>query len=168
MSAKIEDGGPATCAWCARPYYIRQGRIRLCAVHYRISSMRARAQRDGKKSPTVAQIEALVPSPFVCVGCARPMNWLHGDGRSTQVTLQHDRSGELRLICLACNTRHAQHPEDSYYTIQAGHKRCPDCEQHLPHAAFAKDRSRPIGLKSYCRACSSIRHKSWEASRAVA
>lgn len=30
--------------------------------------------------------------------------------------------------------------------------------------AFAKDQSRPVGLKSYCRKCSSTRFKKWTAS----
>lgn len=155
------------CAWCERPSHIRQGRILLCAVHYRISSMRSRAKRDGKVAPDRREIEALIPSPFVCECCGREMTWLRMKGASRQATLQHDRDGALRIICLACNTRHAQHPGDSFYHIPEGHKRCPDCEQVLPLASFAIDRSRPIGRKSYCRSCAAVRFKRWEARNAA-
>jgi hypothetical protein len=160
---KIDDG---TCAWCDRPSHIKQGRIVLCDQHYRMSSMRSRARRDGKKVPSRAQIEAMIPRPFVCGACERPMVWLRCHGASQQATLQHDRSGSMRIICLGCNTRHAQHPDDSFYAVPHGHKRCPDCEQVLPRKSFVADRSRPIGLRSYCRRCSSIRFKNWSTSHA--
>lgn len=162
----VNDGGPAPCAWCARPSHIRQGRILLCARHYRINSMRARAKRDGKAVPTREGIESLVPSPFECSGCSKDMTWLRGPLPSRQATLQHDRDGGLRIICLGCNTRHSVHPGDSFYSIPPGHKRCPDCETVRPVSAFAVDRSRPIGRKSYCRPCASVRHKTWRESRA--
>ena len=158
---------PLGCAWCERPSHIRQGRIRLCAMHYRISNMRSRARRDGKAVPTRQEIEALVPAPFVCVGCERPMSWLRANGASQQATLQHDRDGTLRLICLACNTRHAKHPDDSFYSIPKGHKRCPDCSQVLPLNSFAVDRSRPLGRVSYCRPCAAKRFKQWSINHAA-
>ena len=107
-----DTGGPA-CAWCEEPSHIRQGRIHLCAKHYRISSMRTRAARDGKFVPSVKSIEDAIPSPFVCAPCGREMHWLRLGKASTQVTLQHDRCGDTRLLCLGCNTRHAQHPGDT-------------------------------------------------------
>lgn len=165
MSGRPEN--PAACAWCDKPSHIQQGRILLCAMHYRISTMRSGAKRNGKLKPTRDQLEALVPFPFVCGCCDRQMTWLREGGASAQATLQHDRDGGLRIICLACNTRHAQHPGDSYYDVGKNHKRCPDCEAVLPLSAFAIDRSRPIGRKSYCRPCSAVRFKKWETSHAA-
>jgi len=133
----------------------------LCARHYRISSMRSRAKQDGKAAPTREAIENLAPSPFVCVGCDREMTWLRENGASRQATLQHDRSGNLRIICLACNTRHARHPGDTFYNMPAVHKLCSKCERVLPHDSFSTDRSRPIGLKSSCRECSRKAHTNW-------
>lgn len=157
-----EDGGPAfACAWCDEPAHIKQGRIWLCQKHYRFSSMRSTAKRDGKEVPSRNSLEAMVPAPFVCGVCNREMNWLRDQGASTQATLQHDRSGEMRFLCHACNTRHAQHPGDSYYDLPEGSKRCAKCERILPHASFAKDRSRPLGLKSSCRECSGKAHAVW-------
>lgn len=155
------------CSWCEQPSHIRQGRILLCAKHYRVSSMRANAKRNGKETPTREQIESMIPTPFVCSCCHRPMTWLRELGTSQQATLQHDRNGEMRIICFACNTRHAHHPGDSFYGVPASHKRCPDCETNKPLDAFAVDRSRPIGRKSYCRQCAALRFKKWEARHAA-
>jgi hypothetical protein len=160
------DGGPASCAWCERPSHIKQGRILLCAMHYRIGSMRSRAKRDGKVTPSREELELIVPSPLVCIGCGKDMTWLRGPLTSRQATLQHDRDGGLRIICLGCNTKHSVHPGDSFYVIPCGHKRCPDCEKVMPVGEFSVDRSRPVGRKSYCRACSAIRHKNWRESHA--
>lgn len=166
MSEQPKGGGPAfNCAWCDRPRHIRQGRIWLCEIHYRISSMRSRAKRDGKYVPTRHEIEALA-TDMTCCGCGKQMHWLRSFGASLQVTLQHDRSGAIRLLCLGCNTRHSVHPGDEFYVVLSGQKRCPDCGQTLPASSFARDMSRPIGLKTYCRDCSSIRHKNWRASHA--
>lgn len=151
MSGTVKDGGPALCAWCSQPSHIRQGRINLCAMHYRISSMRSRAKRDGKLVPSREAIEAMANVSMSCFACGQEMHWLREEGASGQVTLQHDRDGSLRLLCLGCNTRHAQHPGDSYYDIPSDHKWCPDCGKVLPLSSFSIDRSRPIGRKSYCR-----------------
>ena len=160
MTGKINDGGPA-CAWCDRSAHIRQGRILLCEVHYRLSSMRSTAKRAGKEAPTVKEMESLIPSPLVCGGCHRPMNWLQSQGASTQATFQHDRDGTLKIVCLSCNTKHACHPGDSFWSVPEGHKRCASCDRVLGAAAFSRDRSRPCGLKSSCKECSHSQHTQW-------
>lgn len=158
---KERAGMSDLCKWCDAPAHIKQGRIMLCAKHYRMSTMRSKAKSDGKYRPLYAELEALIPDPFECEGCGREMTWLRESGASVQVTLQHDRSGEIRLLCLGCNRRHAVHPGDSFYDIPDGHKWCAMCNQVLPHSEFARDRSRPIGLKGYCRQCSAKRHAKW-------
>ena len=72
---------PFACAWCDEAAHIRQGRVMLCATHYRISSMRARAARDGKMVPTRDEIASLAAQSMTCVGCKRPMNWLRSSER---------------------------------------------------------------------------------------
>lgn len=161
-----DDGGPA-CAWCDKPSHIKQGRIFLCAAHYRMSSMRARAKRDGKYVPSLGVLETLAEN-MKCDGCGEEMHWLRSDGARLQATLQHDRDGLVRLLCLSCNTRHAQHPGDTFYNVPDGHKLCQGCKEVLPHASFWKDRSRPIGLKSYCKSCAADRYRKWEKSHVAA
>lgn len=154
-----KDGGPARCKWCDGKAARKQGRIWLCAKHYRFQQMRVRAKRDGKSVPSYQELEGMA---MRCPGCGVPMHWLISDGqRSGQATLQHDRSGLMRLLCLGCNVRHAAHPGDEFYHVPHEHKRCGACGDVKPFAAFVTDRSRPIGLKSSCRECSRVQHLEW-------
>lgn len=162
----IKNGGPAFCS-CGQPAHKRQGNRKLCAMHYRIANMRSRAKRDGKTVPTTTQIETLA-ADMTCPGCGHLMHWLREEGASLQATLQHDRDGSIRLLCLGCNTRHASHPGDSFYLRKPGEKFCSKCMRFLSSSYFARDRSRPSGLKASCRACSAIQHKNWRTSRARA
>lgn len=165
--SEIKDGGPAFCAWCSEAAYIRQGRIQLCRVHYRFQAMRVRAKRDGKEVPSYEMLTAMASSARLnCPGCGRFMNWLSKEGRSTVVTLQHDRNGTMRFLCLSCNTRHASRPGDSFYSDPKDKKHCPDCRQWLPLDSFATDRSnRWLNKKTYCRGCSNVRNKNWRENR---
>lgn len=163
---KYKTGGPAFhCKWCENLAHIKQGRIYLCAVHYRFSSMRTRAKRDGKDVPDYAYLESLVPNPFLCPVCKVSMNWLSKEGHSTVITLQHDRDGTMRLICFKCNMRHSNFPEDTYYELPENHWRCSACGCVKPLEEFPTDRSRPLGKKSYCKLCSNIRMRNWVAKR---
>lgn len=160
----VTDGGPPIfCKWCPRESVRRQGRIWLCAKHYRFQQMRVSARRDAKDVPSYADLEAITDlSWMVCAGCGQKMHWLVSDGsRTLQATLQHDRAGTYRLLCLGCNTRHAAHPGDEFYQVGIGFKRCPSCASVKPFSAFAVDRSRPIGRKSSCRECSRGQHRRW-------
>jgi hypothetical protein len=164
----MKDGGPAfPCHWCLGEPYIKQGHIWLCKIHYRFQSMRTRAKRDKKSVPSYDMLFSMASSACMhCPGCNRSMNWLAKEGRSTVVTLQHDRDGKMRFLCLSCNTRHASMPGDSFYSFPKDKKLCPDCQQQLPLEAFATDRtSRWMNKKTYCRRCSNARWKKWNENR---
>lgn len=162
MSAETNvPNPPAFCKWCDEWAVRKQGRIWLCAKHYRFQQMRVGAKRANKAVPSYEDLDEMLMS---CAGCGVLMHWLVTDGpRSQQATLQHDRSGAMRLLCLGCNTRHAVHPRDEFYDVPAEHKRCPACHVVKPFSAFAVDRSRPIGLKSSCKECSRVQHRDWVA-----
>ena len=163
--SEIKDGGPA-CAWCSEPKHIKQGRIWLCKIHYRFQSMRVRAKRDDKAVPSYEMLYSMASSSMICPGCNRTMNWLAKEGRSTVVTLQHDRNGTMRFLCLSCNTRHAFMPGDSFYHAPKDKKFCPDCREWLDFDSFATDKSgRWMDRKTYCRRCSNVRHKNWRENR---
>ncbi len=162
----MSDGGPAfPCKWCSRVSVRKQGRIWLCAQHYRLQQMRVNAKRHKKEVPSYEVLEHLahwLGNPPICPICHRFMNWLAVDGAASVVTLQHDRSGDIRLMCLACNTKHAAMPNDTFYSLPSGHRRCPRCEQTKPFAAFSLDRSRVFPhRKTYCKECASVYHKEW-------
>lgn len=166
MTDKPKDGGPAfTCKWCDAPAVRKQGRIWLCPKHYRFQQMRVRARRYGKAVPKYSALNGMVAAlgqEFQCPACRRSMNWLGADGQSTVATLQHDRDGTMRLLCRACNTRHGAYPNDEFYALPDGHKRCPRCKRILPLTDFWVDRgARWQNKKTYCKECSNAYHREW-------
>ena len=167
LATLANDGGPACSrADCNSPAFRRLGNAKYCHRHYRFATMRACAKRHGKTVPTTEQFETLIPDGMVCPPCGRVMNWLAKDGESTVMSLQHDRSGAYRLICRACNTRHAAHEGDEFYAIPADQRRCPGCLRVMPLSAFSMDTTKWLGRKTYCKGCASGRHKAWRSSRA--
>jgi hypothetical protein len=124
--------------------------------------MRANAKRHGKNVPSRVLLSEIVEtSQMKCPSCGVKMNWRIKDGTKTIATLQHDRSGEIKLLCLSCNTRHAQFENDSFYSNPENHHPCRCCKQVLLKTEFNKDKSRPLGIKSYCKKCSYEKYKQW-------
>lgn len=144
------------CSVCKEPATIFSKQTNLCVIHYRMRQMRYDAQASGKVIPTDSAIQALFDSAAAsgmkCSVCSVKMNWLKRDGVKTIATLQHDRDGTFRLLCLSCNVKHQFWPEDSFYTREPGHKRCTRCEATLPLDKF---RVRDGYPNSTCRKCDS-------------
>jgi hypothetical protein len=130
----------------------------LCAKHYRFGQMRAGAKRHGKAVPDRVRLEAMAPDNMECQDCGRTMNWLAKDGQSTVASLQHYRSGEMGIVCRACNTRHAHYPGDSFRGQWREKKWCPKCSSMLDRIEFAMTKA---GLKSWCRACAKESGYNW-------
>lgn len=155
----------SSCAWCPDPSYTTQGRIMLCVKHFRFSTMRTRAKRDGKAVPSYQQLDELLEKYGVeCPVCTRTLNWLSKDGRSTVRVLQHDRDGGLKFLCLSCNTRHGARKGDSFYEIPTDSKMCPGCNTVKLLTEFVGDKYRWAGRKTYCRPCSAAKHAAWRNS----
>lgn len=155
----------AVCKWCVEPGYKIQGSILLCAKHYRMQTMRTRAKRDGKVVPSYELLERLSVN-MVCVKCKRTMTWLRTLGVSQQASLQHDHSGEIKIICLGCNSSHRHNPNDSFYSIPDDHKFCKHCKLVLPLNRFHKDSHNSTGVTSHCRKCNTIKHGEWSRKNA--
>lgn len=150
------------CKWCSRKAYVRQGRIWLCKKHYRFSQMRTCAKRHNKYVPTYEELELLTINTLqidkgkVCPECNRVMNWVKKDGSSTVVTLQHDRSGNIKLLCQSCNSRHSKYDGDSFYTRNKSKKLCPKCKDEKELSDFFNVKSsskRWLNKGSYCKDC---------------
>ena len=150
------------CKWCAGTALRKQGHIWLCKKHYRFQQMRVRAKRFNSFVPTYQQLQEMLPADMKCVGCARRMVWLSSEDASRVLSLQHDRSGGVRFLCRACNTRHAARVGDSFYKLSIGEKFCPGCNAALPLSAFSTDNSgRWKNRNTYCRECRTARHAAW-------
>jgi len=152
--SKRRDGGrirctaatrakPANCSKCGDPGFRFRGERWLCSIHNRMDTMRTAARSAGKYVPTEDELTTLfrdlTARGMKCETCGVVMP-LHGDRRAT-VSLQHDRSGRLRLICMTCNSRHDDLPGDSFYDLPPDSWRCSRCEQVLPLARFYKGRA---------------------------
>lgn len=152
------------CAWCDSPGHIVQGRIVICLKHYRFMCMRTRAQRSNKTVPSYAELDILLQRcQMFCPACKEEMVWESKDNQQRVITLQHDRDGNLRLLCRSCNTRHSSCEGDTFYDIPKDHKICPMCKDLLPFDKFDNDFSgeRFANKKTYCKECSKKRLYEW-------
>ena len=125
-------------------------------------SMRARAKYEGKTVPPLEWLEANYPKNMICPGCDRKMNWTSKEGKSTVISLQHNRDGTWGFLCRACNTRHAKFFADDFYKAPKDKKYCPRCKRTLPLVDFCTDNlKRWQNKKAYCRKCSTEMHYEW-------
>lgn len=125
-------------------------RDRVCAL--RFQRMRIQAKRLGKRVPSYEELDRALPSDMLCPVCAVLMVWRAKIAPKRVITLQHDQSGEIRLICQSCNSRHAAYG-DSFYNLPPEHKRCCGCKRIKPFGDFPKDRTQGFGLSPFCFEC---------------
>lgn len=150
------------CSLCDLPSTIVQGHQHLCDLHYRFGQMRCNARRYGKDVPTREQLAQMIPDNLECPVCDRKMNWRARDGTATVVTLQHDRGGRMRMLCLSCNVRHASFIDDSFYSHDQLKRICPRCRVKKDFSQFSKDRLRRWkSANTYCRPCRTQMHYEW-------
>lgn len=129
----------------------RRFRSTLCRKHYRLAYMGYMSRHRGKRAPSIGALEKLVPNPFDCPVCSRPMIWTCRKLTGRVVTIQHDASGRIRLICMSCNARHAGFVGDKLYRLRDGFKFCSQCKRSRPQSEFYKS-ARGYFL-SACRDC---------------
>jgi len=125
--------------------------------------MRVDAKQKGKSVPSYEQLEKFLADlhNFECPHCHREMCWQRKDGPNRVLTLQHDRSGQIRFLCFACNTAHQFDNGDEFYNRTDGTKTCRDCGHKLPLSGFFKDRRVKTGVKPYCKQCANVRTYAW-------
>jgi hypothetical protein len=150
------------CAWCSDVAVRQSGRLMLCSRHFRFCRMRVDAKRRHLAVPTYGQLNALLSGlgpDMACPTCRCAMTWTRAEGSSRVVTLQHDRSGDVRLMCMGCNIRHWRIPGDEFYEVPVGLRRCPRCAECKPLEAFIP-RKRG-GIAHSCRDCSKAKYREW-------
>jgi len=130
-----------------------------CNLHYRSNQMRDSASAKGKIVPNQIWLERelirIELAGMICPHCSIQMQWSGAGSRKNTITLQHDFSGDLRLLCLSCNVKHSNHGSDDYYQLLPGENHCARCHQVFPEDSFPsqlmKDGTRK--KRSYCRGC---------------
>jgi hypothetical protein len=99
----------------------------------------------------------LIAREMKCEACGVETQWAGVKGSMSTISLQHDRSGKLRLICMGCNQRHDDLPGDTFYDLPANHWHCAGCKRVLPLTAFYPDK---VGGR--CRKCLvDVRRRNW-------
>lgn len=159
----MSDPAFPTCKWCAEPSVKKSGHIWLCKKHYRFSQMRSIAKYRGKTYPSYEWLEAEWDRlKNKCPVCRRILNWFRSEGIATVVTLQHDRDGNLKLLCHSCNVRHAFCKDDTFYSVGAKFKICPMCKVKKPSSEYwyTKD-SRWMNRVTYCKPCMTAKHREY-------
>ncbi len=145
------------CSRCDKPAAKMRNQTYFCTPHYRMKQMRDDAKIDGKLVPSWEMLAelflAIAALGLKCPACHRAMNWLKEEGVATIVTLQHDRDGGVRLLCLGCNSRHQHYPADTFYEVPPGHKRCNRCGTVKQFGDFYRDKYNSNGLRSDCKEC---------------
>jgi hypothetical protein len=162
------------CSKCDQPGHRIQGGRWLCVRHYRIGQMIYQAQARDRYVPTVDELAVIIAEAesagMICPHCRRKMNWLASDDcYSTVATLQHDRSGRLRLLCQGCNSRHRHFPGDTMYDYPPDWHYCSKCLAAKPPECFFRNRTTGRAVPT-CKACHSRINKAarpWARARAT-
>jgi hypothetical protein len=114
--------------------------------------MQCNARAAGKYVPTRAELESLaktlIAKGMKCAPCGTIMQWKGSRSETHTVSLQHDRSGRIRLICRRCNSRHDDFPGDTFYKTPVGFAHCHRCKTTKPLADFYPERA-----GSCCKPC---------------
>jgi hypothetical protein len=133
------------CSKCEKPGFRFRGERWLCVIHHRIDTMQNSARTKRKAVPTTELLDSLaselVGRKMACEVCNVIMQWAGKMGEPHTVSLQHDRSGRFRLICMRCNQIHDDLPGDSFYDLPKNHWRCRPCNRVLPLSSFYKNRA---------------------------
>lgn len=158
------------CTQCDRPGTVFKCNRWICDIHFRIQCMRDCAAFRGKyvpdKSLLLELAERVEASGMKCSHCSTLMVWRGAKGRRDVVSLQHDRDGGIRLLCMECNFQHRYFPGDTFYITPIGWKYCPKCQSAKPPIEFYRNGNGR--LKSYCKECKHVIAKSEWAAKAGA
>lgn len=135
--------------------------VKYCWLHVRMKRMVMGAKGRGQEVPEegwlVGELVRVEGEGMKCPHCGEVMEWDGGGGRLARVvTLQHDRSGGMRLLCLGCNARHRSVPGDLFYDIGDGEKYCPGCGEVKGVEEFE---SRGGKRYSRCGPCRAVKNR---------
>lgn len=161
---KSQIGGFMKCYICGSDAVNVHNRKNTCEKHRRFLQMQHTAKWDKKYSPSIYELEKLVPKDMVCQDCGKTMHWVDDENRSLGAVLQHYRNGTLGIVCCGCNVKHGSMSGDSYRDIPNGHKLCTCCKTIKPLSMFNVRRDGKVEYPmSKCKACNLQKNKEWRA-----
>lgn len=175
-----KDGKRSTCAKCtkerriSRHRYCIESRMKcrlcediivnnvdyanLCEKHYRFMKMRQSAKCKNKYAPSYTELENLFEKQGLKCGlCNKTLNWSSKDSPKDRITLQHDKSGDIKFLCLSCNSRHAKAGlGDRIYELGIDVKPCNNCKIIKQKVEFY---TQGKSIQPNCKICQSILRK---------
>ena len=130
-----------------------------CDKCYRFNCMLKIAKQYNKYVPSLTEIEVLFGKlhNMQCPICNKQMSWHSKYGKmSNVISLQHNYSGNILLICQGCNSGHGNSMlKDEYFNLNNNERFCPDCRKILNKNSFYKSsRNEYAGI---CKVCDNIR-----------
>jgi hypothetical protein len=139
---------------------IPRGIASYCPKHYRIQSSRNRALSRGLYSPSLKELEAMIPADMKCRLCAITMIHTLREGTHCDImTLQHWKGGTVEWICSRCNSSHgACEVSDETWTthiknLKENEKFCRMCKKVKDVNSFYKSKNGSKGRTTYCQVC---------------
>lgn len=161
---KVERFSMRICArrGCNSLATIVSGQTPYCPKHRRMVQMKSDAKKRHKIVPSDEVLESLFTAieDMCCPICGTKMTYFRENGIGARViTLQHDDSGELRLICLACNVKHAQFGGDVWYFLEDGYYRCICCQEIKPFEDFYHRKDNSNQIYTRCKECERARKR---------
>ncbi len=134
------------------------GRLYYCARHFRLIWMRYKARATGKMVPDLSTLEDFVDAlnNFKCPCCLCVMVWFARQDTRRVITLQHNNDGTMMLICMSCNSKHAQHSlGDACLSLPSGVRYCKMCNTIKPLGDFYNS------YLAYCKRCTIERQRAY-------
>ncbi len=140
---------------CNNPGQVKHGISYYCFKHYRFYGMKSKAVSCKKYSPSIEELEGLIPQDLICPTCNKQMIWNNRLGQLKDlVTLQHCTNGTIMLMCYSCNSRHGRSAlGDECFNIPKDYKYCIKCKGILHKNKFGKSSCYIDGLHNRCRSC---------------
>jgi hypothetical protein len=125
----------------------------VCDKHGRFIQMRFSSRYRNKKVPTFEELEELSKS-LNCPKCQKEMVWRSPKGLNPDlVTIQHDRSGKVKLLCHGCNSKHSHLSDKVFYHLKLTEKYCNRCEKVKLKSEFWPARNTTDKCQTYCIPC---------------
>jgi len=132
-----------------------------CAKHYRFVTIKMGCAQRGSYNPSYEELEKLLSDldGFKCPVCGRKMGWFRSSSGGRTISIQHDHSGRIRLMCIWCNGRH-RGIGDVIYSLQKDESFCCRCRAIKRKSEFSiiERHGRKVPY-SYCKEC---QRKTWK------
>lgn len=149
------------CIKCGDEAKKKWGGVWMCLPHYRLSAMRCSAKAKGKTVPSWKELYHLLSKLccLQCPHCKQQMVWLRSQNSRRVITLQHDRSGNIKFLCLSCNSSHGNLKTDDDFYKTPKLFECRGCKKDKDLKSFYPNNGKPRPKDYLCKECYRASHR---------